>query len=98
MGKSERICFRCTREQKRIIETNGKKAGMGVSQYILQAALEKGDESGAGKRKRVYDLAVIQKELNKLEHQIKLGAGHEELVEQFKAVQEGVSALWLLSK
>lgn len=98
MGKSERICLRCTKEQKRIIETNGKKTGMGVSQYILQAALEKGNESGAGKRKQVYDLAVFQKELNKLEHLLKLGAGDEELVKQFKVVQEGVSALWSSSK
>lgn len=98
MEKSARISLRCTKEQKRIIEANGKKAGMGISQYILQAALKEKSESGTGKQKRVSCLATLQKELNELEYLIKLGAEKEALTKQFEVIQEGVDALWSLSK
>lgn len=98
MEKSARLSLRCTKEQKRIIEANGKKAGMGVSQYILQAALEKENESAAGKRQWASCFTLFQKELNELEHMIKLGMGYEELREQVKVIQGGVDKLWLLLK
>ena len=63
MEKSARLSLRCTKEQKRIIEANGKKAGMGVSQYILQAALEKENESAAGKGNGPVVLPYFKKSL-----------------------------------